>query len=237
MFVAVKGVTTDGHKYIRWWQAPMWAIVCEEMPAKVEKGITYVRVADSAEALGRLASAGMAIRRASLKLVGVTGTNGKTPRQPSFMRWQNLKGTKPDCCQRSALCLRPRRPDHAHHSRPLTLNQLLAEMVEEGCEYALWKCRRIPRAQRRVAGLQIRRRHIHQPDTRPPRLSRHGGKLYEREEGFLRHAPTSAFALTNADDKCGMYMVQNTKAKVYTYSLRADADSRGKCWRHASTAH
>ena len=230
LFVAVKGVTTDGHKYIPVVaSAHVGAIVCEEMPAKVEKGITYVRVADSAEALGRLASAWYGHPSRSLKLVGVTGTNGKTTTATLLYEMAKLEGYKAGLLSTVCNYVCDRAVPTMHTTPdPLTLNQLLAEMVEEGCEYAFMEVSSHSTAQRRVAGLQFAG-GIFTNLTRD-HLDYHGTveNYMNAKKAFFDMLPTSAFALTNADDKCGMYMVQNTKAKVYTYSLRADADFRGK---------
>ncbi len=157
LFVAVKGVTTDGHKYIPVVaSAHVGAIVCEEMPAKVEKGITYVRVADSAEALGRLASAWYGHPSRSLKLVGVTGTNGKTTTATLLYEMAKLEGYKAGLLSTVCNYVCDRAVPTMHTTPdPLTLNQLLAEMVEEGCEYAFMEVSSHSTAQRRVAGLQF----------------------------------------------------------------------------------
>ena len=230
LFVAVKGTVTDGHKYIPMAaSAHVGAIVCEEMPATYEKGVTYIRVADSAEALGCLASAWYGHPSRKLKLVGVTGTNGKTTTATLLYEMAKFEGYKAGLL--STVCNYVcDRPVPTTHTTPdsLTLNELLAEMVDEGCEYAFMEVSSHSTAQHRVAGLHFAG-GIFTNLTRD-HLDYHGTveNYMKAKKAFFDMLPSTAFALTNADDKCGSYMVQNTKAKVYTYSLRSDADFRGK---------
>ena len=230
LFVAVKGVTNDGHKYIPVVaSAHVAAIVCEEMPAAYEKGITYIRVADSAEALGRLASAWHGHPSRKLKLVGVTGTNGKTTTATLLYEMAKFEGFKAGLLSTVCNYVVDRAVPTTHTTPdPLTLNSLLAQMVEEGCEYAFMEVSSHSTAQKRVAGLNFAG-GIFTNLTRD-HLDYHGTveNYMKAKKAFFDMLPADAFALTNADDKCGMYMVQNTKAKVYTYSLRSDADFKGK---------
>lgn len=230
LFVAVKGVTNDGHKYIPVVaSAHVAAIVCEEMPAAYEKGITYIRVADSAEALGRLASAWHGHPSRKLKLVGVTGTNGKTTTATLLYEMAKFEGFKAGLLSTVCNYVVDRAVPTTHTTPdPLTLNSLLAQMVEEGCEYAFMEVSSHSTAQKRVAGLNFAG-GIFTNLTRD-HLDYHGSveNYMKAKKAFFDMLPADAFALTNADDKCGMYMVQNTKAKVYTYSLRSDADFKGK---------
>lgn len=230
LFVAVKGTVTDGHKYIPMAaSAHVGAIVCEEMPATYEKGVTYIRVADSAEALGCLASAWYGHPSRKLKLVGVTGTNGKTTTATLLYEMAKFEGYKAGLLSTvcNYVCDRPVPTTHTTPD-PLTLNELLAEMVDEGCEYAFMEVSSHSTAQHRVAGLHFAG-GIFTNLTRD-HLDYHGTveNYMKAKKAFFDMLPSTAFALTNADDKCGSYMVQNTKAKVYTYSLRSDADFRGK---------
>ena len=230
LFVAVKGTVTDGHKYIPMVaSAHVGAIVCEEMPAAYEKGITYIRVADSAEALGRLASAWYGHPSRELKLVGVTGTNGKTTTATLLYEMAKLEGYKAGLLSTVCNYVCDRAVPTTHTTPdPLTLNELLAEMVAEGCDYAFMEVSSHSTAQHRVAGLHFAG-GIFTNLTRD-HLDYHGTveNYMKAKKAFFDMLPSSAFALTNADDKCGSYMVQNTKAKVYTYSIRSDADFRGK---------
>lgn len=230
IFVAVRGVTNDGHKYIPVVaSAHVGAIVCEELPATFEKGITYVHVADSAEALGRLASAWYGHPSSKLKLVGVTGTNGKTTTATLLYEMARLEGFKAGLLSTVCNYVGDRAVPTTHTTPdPLTLNELLAEMVEEGCEYAFMEVSSHSTAQKRVAGLRFAG-GIFTNLTRD-HLDYHGTveNYMKAKKAFFDMLPSDAFALTNADDKNGSYMVQNTRAKVYTYSLRADADFRGK---------
>ena len=230
LFVAVKGVTTDGHKYIPVVaSAHVGAIVCERMPASFVKGVTYIRVADSAEALGRLASAWYGHPSSKLKLVGVTGTNGKTTTATLLYEMAKLEGFKAGLLSTvcNYICDQAYPTTHTTPD-PLTLNELLSQMVEQGCEYAFMEVSSHAAVQRRIAGL-IFAGAIFTNLTRD-HLDYHGTveNYMKAKKMFFDMLPADAFALVNADDKAGAYMVQNTKAKVYTYSLRTDADFRGR---------
>ena len=228
MFVAVRGVTTDGHKYIPVVaSAHVGAIVCEELPSVLENGVTYIRVADSAEALGRLASAWYGHPSSKLKLVGVTVTNGKTTTATLLYEMAKLEGYKAGLISTVCNYVHDRAIPTTHTTPdPLTLNELLAEMVEAGCDYAFMEVSSHAAHQRRIAGLKFKggvfsnltRDHMDYHKTVENYMN--------AKKMFFDMLPADAFALVNIDDKAGMYMVQNTRAKVYTYSLRADADFR-----------
>ncbi len=230
MFVAVRGVTTDGHKYIPVVaSAHVAAIVCEQMPATFAKGVTYIRVADSAEALGRLASAWYGHPSSKLKLVGVTGTNGKTTTATLLYEMARLEGYKAGLMSTVCNYVCDTAVPTTHTTPdPLTLNELLARMVDEGCEYAFMEVSSHSAVQRRIAGL-IFAGAIFTNLTRD-HLDYHGTveNYMNAKKMFFEMLPADAFALVNADDKAGAYMVQNTRAKVFTYSLRTDADFRGR---------
>ncbi len=228
MFVAVRGVTTDGHKYIPVVASThVGAIVCEQLPAALEKGITYIRVEDSAEALGRLASNWYGHPSSKLKLVGVTGTNGKTTTATLLYEMAKYEGYKAGLISTVCNYIQDRAVPTTHTTPdPLTLNELLAEMVEAGCDYAFMEVSSHAAHQHRIAGLRFAGA-IFSNLTRD-HLDYHGTveNYMNAKKMFFDMLPSDAFALVNIDDKAGKYMVQNTRAKVYTYSLRADADFR-----------
>lgn len=228
MFVAIRGVTTDGHKYIPVVaSAHVGAIVCETLPATIEKGVTYIRVSDSAEALGRLASAWYGHPSYKLKLVGVTGTNGKTTTATLLYEMAKLEGYRAGLLSTVCNYVHDRAIPTTHTTPdPLTLNELLAEMVADGCDYAFMEVSSHAAHQRRIAGLRFTGA-VFSNLTRD-HMDYHGTveNYMNAKKMFFDGLDKDAFALVNADDKAGMYMVQNTKAKVYTYSLRSDADFR-----------
>lgn len=230
LFVAVRGVTTDGHKYIPVVASThVGAIVCEELPTSLEKGITYIKVADSAEALGLLASAWYGHPSTKLKLVGVTGTNGKTTTATLLYEMAKLEGYKAGLLSTVCNYIQDRAIPTTHTTPdPITLNELLAEMVEAGCDYAFMEVSSHAAQQHRIAGLKFKGA-VFSNLTRD-HLDYHGTveNYMNAKKMFFDMLPADAFALVNADDKAGAYMVQNTKAKVYTYSLRSDADFRCK---------
>ncbi len=228
MFVAVKGVTTDGHKYIPVVaSAHVGAIVCEEMPVIYAPGVTYIKVADSAEALGRLASAWFGHPSRHLKLVGVTGTNGKTTTATLLYEMARLEGFEAGLLSTVCNYVGTRAIPTTHTTPdPITINSLLAEMVAAGCEYAFMEVSSHAAHQKRIAGLNFKG-GIFTNLTRD-HLDYHGTveNYMNAKKSFFDRLPADAFALVNIDDKSGRYMIQNTKAKTYTYSLRSDADFR-----------
>lgn len=230
MFVAVRGVTTDGHKYIPVVaSAHVGAIVCEEFPASLVQGITYIRVANSAEALGHLASEWYGNPSRKLKLVGVTGTNGKTTTATLLYEMAKLEGYKAGLLSTVCNYINDRTIPSTHTTPdPLSLNSLLAQMVAEGCDYAFMEVSSHAAAQHRIAGLKfaggvfsnLTRDHLDYHLTVENYMN--------AKKSFFDMLPSDAFALVNADDKAGAYMLQNTRARKYTYSLRSDADFRGR---------
>ncbi len=228
MFVAVRGVTTDGHKYIPVVASThVGAIVCEQLPSTLEKGITYIRVENSAKALGLLASNWYGHPSSKLKLVGVTGTNGKTTTATLLYEMARLEGYRAGLISTVCNYIGDRAIPTTHTTPdPLTLNALLAEMVEEGCDYAFMEVSSHAAHQQRIAGLNfagaifsnLTRDHLDYHLTVENYMN--------AKKMFFDMLPADAFALINIDDKSGRYMVQNTHAKVYTYSLRTDADFR-----------
>ena len=230
LFVAVRGTLTDGHKYIPVvTSGNVAAVVCEEMPSTLEKGVTYIKVADSAEALGKLASAWFGHPSRHLTLVGVTGTNGKTTTATLLYEMAKLEGYKAGLLSTVCNYIGERKVASTHTTPdPINLNRLLAEMVDEGCEYAFMEVSSHSTSQKRVAGLSFAG-GVFTNLTRD-HLDYHGtvDNYMKAKKAFFDMLDSDAFALINIDDKSGRFMIQNTKAKVYTYSLRADADFRGK---------
>lgn len=228
MFVAVRGVTNDGHKYIPMVvSALVGAIVCEELPGTLVQGITYIRVENSAIALGELASSWYGHPSSSLKLVGVTGTNGKTTTATLLYEMARLEGYKAGLISTVCNYIQDRAIPTTHTTPdPLTLNELLAQMVAEGCDYAFMEVSSHAAHQHRIAGLRFAG-GIFTNLTRD-HLDYHGTveNYMNAKKMFFDMLPKDAFALVNIDDKAGRYMVQNTRARVYTYSLRSDADFR-----------
>lgn len=230
MFVAVRGVNTDGHKYIPVVaSAHVSAIVCEEFPASFEQGITYIRVENSAIALGELASAWYGFPSQKLKLVGVTGTNGKTTTATLLYEMARLEGYKAGLLSTVCNYIDDEKIPSTHTTPdPISLNALLSAMVRKGCSYAFMEVSSHAAAQHRIAGLNFAG-GVFSNLTRD-HLDYHGTveNYMNAKKSFFDMLPAGAFALVNADDKAGAYMLQNTRARKYTYSLRTDADFRGR---------
>lgn len=226
LFVAVPGVTTDGHKYIPdVVRAGAAAVVCSTMPQEMAEGVTYIQVADCASALGHLASEWYDNPSQHLLLVGVTGTNGKTTTATLLYEMVRMSGHKAGLF--STVCnYVDDRPVPATQTTPdpLTLNRLLHEMVEQGCECAFMEVSSHAADQRRIDGLHftgavftnLTRDHLDYHKTVDAYMN--------AKKRFFDLLPSEAFALVNADDKAGRYMLQNTAARQYTYSLRTQAD-------------
>ena len=223
LFVAVRGCTVDGHTFIPLLQySGVAAIVCEEFPEIVESSITYIKVA-----LGVLASEWYDNPSTKLKLVGVTGTNGKTTTATLIYEMARLLGYKAGLLSTVCNYIETEAvPTNQTTPDPLTINQLLARMVESGCQYAAMEVSSHAAHQHRIAGLtfaggifsNLTRDHMDYHKTVQAYL--------QAKKSFFDGLGREAFALTNIDDKNGMIMLQNTSAARYTYSLRTMADFR-----------
>ena len=234
VFVATRGTATDGHDFIgAAIEKGAKAIICEIQPSDKQDGITYIQVENSSDALGRMASAWYDFPSSKLKLVGVTGTNGKTTIATLLYQLFRELGYKTGLL--STVCnYVNEQAIEATHTTPdsLALNELLAQMVDAQCEYAFMEVSSHSVDQRRIAGLEfdgaiftnLTRDHIDYHLTFENYL--------KAKKQFFDELSSEAFALTNADDKNGLVMLQNTKASKYTYSLRGMADFKTKILEH-----
>ena len=230
MFVAVKGVNVDGHKYIPQLEGKgLAAIVCEQFPEKIDENITYIKVKNSAIALGKLASCWYDNPSEKLNLIGITGTNGKTTTATLVYEMARLMGYKAGLLSTVCNYVDDVAVPATHTTPdPLSLNALLARMVEAGCEYAVMEVSSHAAHQHRIAGLRfvggafsnLTRDHLDYHRTVDAYL--------EAKKMFFDMLPNDAFALTNIDDKVGEVMLQNTQALKKRYSLRAQADFMGR---------
>lgn len=230
LFVAVPGVSVDGHDFIhKATEAGATAVVCERLPQQLSSSVTYVVVPSSAVALGYMASEWWGNPSQSLHLVGVTGTNGKTTTATLIYEMARLLGHKAGLlstvCNYVETTVYP--TDHTTPD-PLTINEMLRKMVDAGCEYCAMEVSSHAAHQHRIAGLHfeggvftnLTRDHMDYHKTVEAYL--------QAKKSFFDNLPKTAFALTNADDKVGEVMLQNTAASRYTYSLRSEADFKGR---------
>ena len=230
MFVAVRGPVSDGHDYIpAAISAGAAAIVCEDFPTDIVTGVKWIKVSNAAVALGYLASEWYDNPSRHLTLVGVTGTNGKTTIATLLYEMARLSGMKAGLLS----TVENRVEDKVYPAvnttpSPLETNRLLAEMVDEGCQFAAMEVSSHGMVQHRTAGLRFRG-GIFTNLTRD-HLDYHGTfKAYlEAKKSFFDLLPSDAWALTDADDANGSVMVQNTRARRLTYSIRGEADFRGR---------
>ena len=230
LFVAVKGVAVDSHRFIDAVIADgARAIVCEDMPSTLNDAVTYIQVENSVVALAHLADEWFDHPSKALRLVGVTGTNGKTTTATLLYEMTRLMGYKAgllstvkniiDTVEQPAV---QTTPDH------LTLNRLLHEMVQAGCEYAFMEVSSHACVQRRIEGItfaggiftNLTRDHLDFHKTVDNYIA--------AKKMFFDQLPAGAFALVNADDKVGDVMLQNTRASKHRYSLRSMADFKGR---------
>jgi len=230
LFVAIPGTQTDGHKFIpKAVEQGAVAILCEYFPNKREPGITYIAVESTEDCVGEVATQFYGEPSKKLKLVGVTGTNGKTTIATLLYNMFRKMGHK--CGLLSTVCnyiedeVIP--ADHTTPD-PIELNRLLSRMVEAECEYAFMECSSHAIAQKRIGGLNFAG-GIFTNLTRD-HLDYHGTfeNYRDAKKAFFDALDKDAFAIINADDKNGMVMVQNSKATVKTYSTRTMADFKAK---------
>ena len=230
LFVAMKGTQVDGHQFIqKAVELGATAVLCEDMPAIPAEGVTYVQVASTEDAVGPVATLFHGDPTSHLKLVGVTGTNGKTTIATLLYNMFRKFGHK--CGLLSTVCnYIEDEAVPASHTTPdaIELNELLERMMKAGCEYVFMECSSHAIAQKRIGGLRFAGGMF--TNLTRDHLDYH--KTFENyrnaKKAFFDELPKDAFAITNADDKNGMVMVQNTKAQVKTYSTRTMADFRAR---------
>ena len=230
LFVAVRGTAADGHNYIgKAIEKGASAVLCEEIPADTDESVTYVKVANTEQTTGSVATSFYGNPTSKLKLVGVTGTNGKTTIATVLYEMFRRMGHKAGLLSTVANYIDGEMIPTEHTTPdPITLNALLAKMVEAGCEYAFMEVSSHSIVQNRIGGLNfagglftnITRDHLDYHKT--------FDNYIKAKKLFFDNLPATAFAITNADDKNGMVMVQNTKAQVKTYSVQSPADFKAK---------
>ena len=230
LFIALRGTQTDGHAYIgKAIELGARAILCETLPDTLAEGVTYVVVDSTEDVVGQVATTFYGDPTSKVELVGVTGTNGKTTIATLLYKMFRHFGYKVGLL--STVCNyiddEAIPTDHTTPD-PITLNALLGRMADERCKYVFMELSSHSVAQKRIGGLRFAR-GIFTNLTRD-HLDYH--KTFENylkaKKAFFDGLPKSAFALTNADDRNGMVMVQNTRARVATYSLRSLCDFQGK---------
>lgn len=230
LFIAVRGTQADGHNYIdKAIESGATAIVCEEIPETRNADITYIKVENSEQAVGSIATSFYGDPTSKMKLVGVTGTNGKTTIATVLYNTFRHMGYKVGLISTVVNYIDGKAIPTEHTTPdPITLNRLLGEMADTGCEFAFMEVSSHSVVQNRIGGLKfaggiftnLTRDHLDYHLTFENYL--------KAKKQFFDNLSENAFVITNADDKNGMVMVQNTKAKIKTYSVRSMADFRAK---------
>ncbi|MFO8023259.1 MAG: UDP-N-acetylmuramoyl-L-alanyl-D-glutamate--2,6-diaminopimelate ligase [Perlabentimonas sp.] len=230
LFFAMPGTLTDGHQYIGMAiEKGALAVVCETLPNNLHPNITYIKVSSSAAALGYAASAFFDNPSHKIKLVGITGTNGKTTTVTLLHHLANRLGRKAGLISTVQNQIGDEVIPSTHTTpNAIELNKLLKKMLDKGCEYCFMEVSSHAIHQKRIEGLtfiggifsNISHDHLD--------YHKSFSEYIKAKKEFFDNLNENAFALTNIDDRNGMVMVQNTKAKTYTYSLRSMANYKCK---------
>lgn len=229
-FIAMKGTQVDGHQFIpKALEMGATCIVCETLPTELQEGVTYVQYESTESVAGALATHFYGDPTKRMKLIGVTGTNGKTTIATLLYTMFRQFGYKVGLCSTVCNYIDGRAiPTECTTPDPITLNRLLGQMADEGCQYAFMEVSSHAVVQHRIGGLtfagglftNLTRDHLDYHKT---------FEAYrDAKKGFFDMLPKEAFAITNADDKNGMFMVQNTQATVRTYAQRTSADFKAR---------
>jgi UDP-N-acetylmuramoyl-L-alanyl-D-glutamate--2,6-diaminopimelate ligase len=230
LFIAVRGTQTDGHAFIEKSIAQgALAIVCEELPKELRKEVNYVQVKNSRYAAGIIAANFFDNPSQSLKLVGVTGTNGKTTTTTLLYELFKALGYKVGLLSTVRNLINDTVVAATHTTPdPINLNKLLAEMVDAGCEFCFMEVSSHALDQQRVAGIEFAGAIF--TNITHDHLDYHGtfSNYIKAKKMLFDGLSSKAFALVNVDDKNGEVMVQNTKAKIVSYGLRSMADRKAK---------
>ncbi|MDR6159324.1 MULTISPECIES: UDP-N-acetylmuramoyl-L-alanyl-D-glutamate--2,6-diaminopimelate ligase [Chryseobacterium] len=230
LYIAMRGTVVDGHSFIASSvEKGAKAIVCEEFPENIDENVTYVKVKDSSKTLGQLASNFYGNPSEKLKLIGVTGTNGKT--SVSTLLFDVFKNLGYDSALLSTVEIRiADQVIPATHTTPdvITINKILAQAVEEGCEFAFMEVSSHGIAQNRIEGLQFKIAGF--TNLTHDHLDYHKtfDEYLKTKKRFFDELDATAIAITNIDDKNGNVMLQNTKAVKKSYALKTMADYHGR---------
>lgn len=229
-FVAVSGTQTDGHAFISTAVSQGTSvIICEKLPEEKAENVTYVKVKDSASALGKMASNFYGNPSEKLKLVGITGTNGKTTTTTLLYELSELLGYKAALISTIKIKIHSEEIPSTHTTPDIVeINRILAQAVETGCDYAFMEVSSHGIHQQRIAGLKFAGAGF--TNITHDHLDYHVTfKNYiEAKKKFFDDLPSDAFAITNLDDRNGLVMLQNTKAVRKSFALKTDADFKGK---------
>lgn len=236
-FIAVKGTASDGHSYIdKCIEQGATAIVCEVLPAQLNPAVTYVKVSSSAKALGQMAGNFYDNPSAKMKVVGVTGTNGKTSTVTLLFRLFRKTGANVGLLSTVQNQINEEVIPSTHTTPDaIALNALMKQMVDAGCSYCFMEVSSHAVDQRRIEGLQFTGAVF--TNITHDHLDYH--KTFENylkaKKRFFDDLPATAFALVNADDRNGRVMLQNTKARQLTYSLKSPGDYKCKVIENSVT--
>lgn len=230
MFFAVKGTSADGKEFItKAIKTGASVIVCEDFPASLDEKITYVQVENTAEALGVVACSFYENPSEKLKLVGITGTNGKTTIATLLFQLFRRLNYNVGLISTVQNQINDKIIPATHTTpNPIALNQLLREMVNAGCEYCFMEVSSHAIAQHRIAGLSFSGAVFSNITHDHLDFHKTFDNYLKAKKAFFDILPKSAFALTNADDRNGMVMLQNTKAHKKTYALKQMADFKAR---------
>ena len=230
LFVAMRGTQTDGHTYIPIAiEKGAIAVLCETLPENLNENITYIQIKDCEDAVGKVATTFYGDPTTKIELVGVTGTNGKTTIATLLYNTFRYFGYKVGLISTVCNYIDDQAIPATHTTPdPITLNRLLGQMADAGCKYVFMEVSSHAVAQKRISGLKfaggiftnLTRDHLDYHKTVDNYL--------KAKKKFFDDMPKEAFCLTNLDDKNGLVMTQNTRANVYTYSLRSLSDFKGK---------
>lgn len=230
VFLAIRGTLSDGHDYIeKALSLGAIAVICEEFPSVIVNGVTYIKVKDSNEALAFLAANYYENPSENIRLVGVTGTNGKTTIASLLYQLFKKAGYKVGLLSTVKIMV-DEQEFKATHTTPdsLTINKYLDLMVQEGCEFCFMEVSSHGVHQKRTEALRFEGGVF--TNLSHDHLDYHNtfAEYRDVKKSFFDNLPKSAFAITNIDDKNGLVMLQNTKAKKLTYALKSYADYKAQ---------
>lgn len=226
LFIAQSGVHVDGHNYIASAiEKGASAIVCQQLPADIKADVVYIKTENSSKVLGLMASTFYGNPSKKLKLIGITGTNGKTTTVTLLHKLFSQIGYNTGLISTIVNKINEKEIPSTHTTPDaVALNKLLSEMVDNSCEYCFMEVSSHSIVQERIAGLQFYGAIFSNITHDHLDFHKTFAEYIAAKKMFFDNLPTSAFALTNIDDRNGLVMLQNTKAKKYTYSIQEIAD-------------